>query len=348
MRYLLYSENELKKQLKAGCSVFYFYAGDEALVRSAAVKVEKALSEDDPETTVLDGPTPSVEEIVLAAGTISFFGGKRLVLMPLVRPSAYSDKDLQEFCDTLADTENAVFVLTSVMEEKYGKLRPGKREQKLISACEKIGYCVQIAKPNRAALQEMARNWAGETGAKFAPGAEAMLLDRCGEDQFLLRSEIEKLAALANYGTITTDMIEKLGTVTLDADTFDMVKLVAAGRTRQALEKLQTLLELQNDPVLITGALIGNYLDVYRAFLTKKSRRQLGDMAKDFGYTGKWNYRLGNAEQTAMRYDRARLEQSLRVLQKLDTDLKGSRLNADLLLQKALCELGLCSSGRRA
>ena len=346
---MLYSENELKKQLKAGCSVFYFYAGDEAPVRSAAAKVEKALSEDDPETTVLDGPTPSVEEIVLAAGTISFFGGRRLVLMPLVRPSAYSDKDLQEFCDTLADTENAVFVLTSVMEEKYGKLRPGKREQKLISACEKIGYCVQIAKPNRAALQEMARSWAEETGARFAPGAEGMLLDRCGEDQFLLHSEIDKLAALANYGTITTEMIQQLGTVTLDADTFDMVKLVAAGRTRQALEKLQTLLELQNDPVLITGALIGNYLDVYRAFLTRKSRRQLSDMAKDFSYTGKWNYRLGNAEQTAMRYDRTRLEQSLRVLQKLDTDLKGSRLPPDLLLQKALCELGLySSSGRRA
>ena len=138
---MLYSENELKKRLKAGCAVYYFYAGDEALVRAAAAKAEKALAAQDPETTVLEGPTPSVEEIVLAAGTISFFGGKRLVLMPLVRPSAYSDKDLQEFCDTLADTENAVFILTSVMEEKYGKLRPGKREQKLIAACEKLGYC---------------------------------------------------------------------------------------------------------------------------------------------------------------------------------------------------------------
>ena len=69
-----------------------------------------------------------------------------------------------------------------------------------------------------------------------------MLLDRCGEDQFLLRSEIDKLAALADYATITPQMIEQLGTVTLEADTFDMVKLVAAGRTRQALEKLNTLL----------------------------------------------------------------------------------------------------------
>ncbi len=127
---MLYSEAELKKQQKTDCPVFYFYAGDQALVRSAAAKVEKALSRDDPEKTVLEGPTPTVEEIVLAAGTICPFGGRRLVLMPMIRPSAYSDKDLQELCDTLADTENTMFIMTSVMEERYGKLRPGKREQK--------------------------------------------------------------------------------------------------------------------------------------------------------------------------------------------------------------------------
>ena len=53
----------------------------------------------------------------------------------------------------------------------------------LTPKCEKLGYCAQIAKPNRAALQTMAREWAEECGAGFAPGAEAMLLDRCGEDQ---------------------------------------------------------------------------------------------------------------------------------------------------------------------
>ena len=241
---MLYSENELNKRLRSGCGLYYFYAADEALVHTAAQKALKVLNEDDPETTVLDGPAPRVEEIVLAAGTISFFGGRRLVLMPLIRPSTYSDKDLQDLCDTLADTENAIFVMTSVIEEKFGKLRPGKREQKMITACEKLGYCVQLNKPGRAALQEMARTWAGEYHTTFAPGAEAALLDRCGDDQFLLQNEIAKLAALSGYTTITTQMIQQLGTVTLDADTFDMVKLVAAGNTRQALAKLQTLLDV--------------------------------------------------------------------------------------------------------
>lgn len=338
---MLYSENELNKRLKAGCGLYYFYASDEALVHAAAQKALKYLTRDDPETTVLDGPTPSVEEIVLAAGTISFFGGRRLVLMPLIRPSTYSDKDLQELCDTLSDTENAIFVMTSLVEERFGKLRPGKREQKLISCCEKLGYCVQINKPTASALQAMARDWAKETGAAFAPGAEAALLARCGEDQFLLRNEIEKLAALADYGTITPQMIAQLGTVTLDADTFDMVKLVTGGQTEKAQQKLRTLLALQNDPIMITGALISNYLDLYRVLLGRRSRRALSAVAKDFGYSGNWNYRLSTTEKTAARFKRAQLEECLHILQKLDTDLKSSRLDADLLMQKALCELAL-------
>ena len=338
---MLYSENELNKRLKAGCGLYYFYASDEALVHAAAQKALKYLTRDDPETTVLDGPTPSVEEIVLAAGTISFFGGRRLVLMPLIRPSTYSDKDLQELCDTLSDTENAIFVMTSLVEERFGKLRPGKREQKLISCCEKLGYCVQINKPTASALQAMARDWAKETGAAFAPGAEAALLARCGEDQFLLRNEIEKLAALADYGTITPQMIAQLGTVTLDADTFDMVKLVTSGQTEKAQQKLKMLLALQNDPIMITGALISNYLDLYRVLLGRRSRRALSAVAKDFGYSGNWNYRLSTTEKTAARFKRAQLEECLHVLQRLDTDLKSSRLDADLLMQKALCELAL-------
>lgn len=338
---MLYSENELNKRLKAGCGLYYFYASDEALVHAAAQKALKYLTRDDPETTVLDGPTPSVEEVVLAAGTISFFGGRRLVLMPLIRPSTYSDKDLQELCDTLSDTENAIFVMTSLVEERFGKLRPGKREQKLISCCEKLGYCVQINKPTASALQAMARDWAKETGAAFAPGAEAALLARCGEDQFLLRNEIEKLAALADYSTITPQMIAQLGTVTLDADTFDMVKLVTSGQTEKAQQKLRTLLALQNDPIMITGALISNYLDLYRVLLGRRSRRALSAVAKDFGYSGNWNYRLSTTEKTAARFKRAQLEECLHILQRLDTDLKSSRLDADLLMQKALCELAL-------
>ena len=339
---MLYSDGELKKRIKAGCSVYYFYASDEALVRGAAAKVVKALEQDDPETTTLDGPAPTVEEIVLAAGTISFFGGRRLVLMPLLQPSKYSDKDLAELCDTLADTENAVFIITTVMEERYGKLSPGKREKKLLDTCEKLGYCAQLTKPGRSALQGLLKEWAAQSGASFAPGADKLLLDRCGEDQFLLQNEVEKLAALADYGTVTEEMVRQLGTVTLDADTFDMVRLVTAGRAGQAVQKLNTLLALQNDPILIAGALVANYIDLYRVVLAHRSRRPAGDLTKDFGYNG---YRLKRIEESTRNLHKSQLEESLRILQELDLDLKSSKLPEALLLQTAVCRLAL--AGRR-
>ena len=60
---MLYSETELKKRLKSGCPVFYFYASDEALVRSAAAKAEKFLSEEAPDTTTLGvGPGRKIRQ----------------------------------------------------------------------------------------------------------------------------------------------------------------------------------------------------------------------------------------------------------------------------------------------
>ena len=106
---LLYSETELKKKnvSSPAARCFTFMPVMKLWCAAPPPKPKSFLSEEAPDTTTLDGPAPSVEDIVLAAGTISFFGGRRLVMLPLIRPSAYSDKDLQELCDTLSDTENA-------------------------------------------------------------------------------------------------------------------------------------------------------------------------------------------------------------------------------------------------
>ena len=234
---------------------------------------------------------------MLAAGTISFFGGKRLVLMPLIRPSTYSDKDLQELCDTLADTENAIFVLTSIIEESYGKLRPGKREQKAHCQLREARLLCTAQPPHGRGFEAMARDWAKEAGADFAPVPRLRCWPAAARISSCLKMRWKKLAALANYSTITKEMVSRLGTVTLDADTFDMVKLLTSGQADKAQQKLKTLLALQNEPIMITGALISNYLDLYRVLLGRRSRRGLGDVAKDFGYKGNWNYRLNSTEK---------------------------------------------------
>ena len=63
---------------------------------------------------MLDGAAPELEQLIMAAGTISFFGTRRVVVLPELDPAAYSDKDLDALCETLSSLENAVVVLGSV------------------------------------------------------------------------------------------------------------------------------------------------------------------------------------------------------------------------------------------
>ena len=133
-----------------------FISSERYLVRQAVARAAKLLAEgEDEETTVLDGAAPEIEQLIMAAGTISFFGTRRVVLLPEVDPAAYSDKDLDELCATLASLENAVVVLGSVFEMERNKLKLGKRAQKLIAQCTKVGFAEELAKPKPYELKVM-------------------------------------------------------------------------------------------------------------------------------------------------------------------------------------------------
>ena len=165
---MLYNKTQWREALEKGASVYYFYSSDPFLARTAA---EKTLAElaaaTDGEVTVLDGPAPSVEEMVMAAGTISFFGTRRIVSMPNLQPASYGEKDLEEVCDVLASTENATFVMFSVFTEERGQLKIGKQAKKLIALCEKEGYAAQMVHPGPQQLRALFRQRAREQGTEL-------------------------------------------------------------------------------------------------------------------------------------------------------------------------------------
>ena len=142
------TETKLRQLAEQGCAVYYFYSSERYLVRRAVAAASQLLvAGEDEETTVLDGATPGIEQLIMAAGTISFFGTRRVVVLPEIDPSAYSDKDLDELCETLGSLENAVVVLGTVFDLERNKLKLGKRAQKLINQCKKLGFTEELAKP---------------------------------------------------------------------------------------------------------------------------------------------------------------------------------------------------------
>lgn len=160
-----------------------------------------------------------------------------------------------------------------------------------------------------------------------------------------MENEVDKLCALSGYQTVSTAMVAEMSTVSLDADVFEMIRMITAKNATGACKKLQTLLRLQQEPIAITGAMIGSYVDLYRVKLGAAKRKPYGTVFKDFGYKGS-DYRLKRSAETASHYTLKQIENCMQVLLELDQSLKGQPVDAQILLETALCRLAMAGSGR--
>ena len=117
-----------------------------------------------------------------------------------------------------------------------------------------------------------------------------------------------------------------------------MMRFVTAKNKQYAFQKLNQLLELQNEPIAIAAALSGSFIDMYRVKCGAASRKNYAAVHKDFGYRGS-DYRLRKSGETASRYTLAQLAAILELLERLDAALKSSAADKSVLLQTALCEI---------
>ncbi len=330
------AKQQLEARVQAQCPVYYFVSGEAYLARRALHQASALVLAGESEETVLDEPAPDIESVIMAAGTISFFGTRRVVVMPNLEPSAYSEKDFADFCDAIASAENAVFLMASVYPIEWNKPRIPKQMKKLMDLCQKQGYLEDIAKLTGPQLRESLMQRAADQGAELSDAAARALVERSGEDPALLENEVDKLCALAGYGTVTPAMVAQLGTPNLEADVFDMVKLVTAKNSTQACQRLQQLIKLRHEPIAIAAALNGSYIDMYRVKLGQSQKRGYEAVHKDFGYKGS-PYRLKYVQDSARRYTLDQLKTCLKLLDRLDQDLKGSPVDGQVLLETTLC-----------
>lgn len=302
------TEAKLRQLADRGCPVYYFYSSERYLVRQAVSAAVRILSADtDEEPTVLDGCRARDRAAIWQRAPSPSLAPAAWWCCPSLTPPPTATKDLDELCSTLASLENAVVVLGSVFELERSKLKTGKRAQKLIAECKKLGFAEELSKPKPYELKMMLIERARAQDTSLPEGAAAALLERCGEDPFLLENEVDKLCALSGYQTVTAAMVAEMGTVSLEADVFEMIRMITAKNATGACKKLQTLLRLQQEPIAITGAMIGSYVDLYRVKLGASKRKSYAAVFKDFGYKGS-DYRLKRSAETASHYTLGQLE----------------------------------------
>ncbi len=319
--------------------VVYLSATDGNLLREAEHFVVQRWKEEGNELSArLDGPVPDFGELIAQAGAISFFGGTRHVLLRELCPSSLSDKDAKELQALFADLENAVLLVTALHKDK--RTAGSKKAKALAEAAQKNGFSAQLAAPSkRENLQYLQALAAACNGSSFAPGAAEELLERAKGNYALLQNETEKLAAFSNYDTIERTHVQHFGVRSVEADVFELLRLVAAGRSAAAQKKMQELFALKNEPVAIVAALGSSFADMLRVRAGNVQGYSVAQVFSQMHYTGS-DYRLVKAKENASGYTYTALKQAVCMLTQLDKALKSSALpDKKILLEAAVAEL---------
>lgn len=232
----------------------------------------------------------------------------------------------------------------------------GKRSskwKKFLKQAEERGTVVLCGRRSRTELLRFLGREAEKSGCVLPRPSGERLLDYAGEDLTALKSEMDKLCAYAlatgqgQPPEITREMVEDMVPKSTETTVFLLANALVAGDYEKAYGLLDVLFYQNEEPIAILGALGASYVDMYRVRAALESGHPYQDATQYGDYKGR-DFRLRNAQKNVRGISQGVLRQSLHLLLEADLALKGSRLEARIILDELIAKLLLAAQEDRA
>jgi len=140
---------------------------------------------------------------------------------------------------------------------------------------------------NEANLSDWIRRYSQSLGKDIAKEAAASLIKSCSQSMYILKNELDKLAAFCSERKeITTDDIEKCACKIPEDRVFDMIDNLLTGNTKDAFEKYEELKLIRQEPIRILAAIFMKYNQLRKIKLLASSMnaRQIAEKIKQKEY----------------------------------------------------------------
>lgn len=256
----------------------YFFYGEEVFLLSHYLEQLKKLLLDDvteafnfhkltSENFDLQAFADSVENLPMMAET-------SMVLVDEVDVFKFPESDRERFIEIISDIPEYCTVVFTYTTATW---KPDKRQKKLWNAMESNGCIVEFARQEpRDLIPWITRHFAAK-GKQISSSLCSYLIDITGGTMTALAGEIEKIAAYSGADAIVKSDVDAVTEPVLDAVVFQLTDLMSQGEYGTALQKLQTLLKMQQDPIGIL-AVIGSH---FRKLGTARTLMDNGKGASD-------------------------------------------------------------------
>ena len=188
--------------------------------------------------------------------------------------------DRTKIAETLSDIPDWCTVIFTYETVAW---KPDKRLKKLWDAISSQGLIVEFPKQNQRDLIAWVSRHFLNQGKRISNDLCAYLIEITDGTMTSLSGEIRKIVSYSGADEIKKSDIDAVTEPVLDAVVFQMTDLLSEGRYGQALEKLQQLLKMQQEPLAILGGIGGHFRRISAARTLLDHGRNASDLAKLYG-----------------------------------------------------------------
>lgn len=215
--------------------------------------------------------------------------------------------------------------------------KPDKRFKKLYDAVQTYGIPVEFAKQNQRELVNwISRHFASE-GKSIDPQLCVYLIELTGGTMTALAGEISKICAYSDADKVVKADIDAVVEPVLDAIAFQMTNFMAAGAYGKALQKLQQLLQKQEKPLGILGAIGWQFRRLSAARTFYDSGKSASDLSK--AYRNMSYYNADNTISTAKQFSPRFYARAAELILEADRKMKTSMDDQERILEMLVTEL---------
>ena len=185
-----------------------------------------------------------------------------------------------KIAETLADIPDWCTVVFTYETVSW---KPDKRQKKLWDAISSQGLIVEFPKQNQRDLISWVSRHFMNQGKRISNDLCAYLIEITDGTMTSLSGEIQKIVSYSGADEIKKSDIDAVTEPVLDAVVFQMTDMLSEGRYAQALDKLQQLLKMQQEPLAILGGIGGHFRRISAARTLLDHGRNASDLAKLYG-----------------------------------------------------------------
>lgn len=286
----------------------------------------------------LDGETVTMNELVECVEALPAMCERTCVLVHDLDFEKLSDPDREALVDLLSDAPDTCTLI--FWQDTVGFPQKTKKMKELLALIDEAGAVVDLDARTRQDLVKFVVTECGKSDRVISAYTAEYLIDNVGEDMSNLVTEIEKLCNFAER-EITQADIDSVCIRSLEATAFQMIDALLDNQFDRVFRSLGILFDMKTEPMMILGALVSTYSDMYRAKVIAHEGGQQRDLKKLFPQAYKSDFKLRNAFRRAGRFSMPALRKSLELLAEADTKLKSTSVDHRTVFEKLMIELAL-------